>query len=66
MSSEGLRKRVPVVDEGNMKVIGDKRRNEADSHPGGEVKHGAGNQVLRVVLLALYFLGSCLRYFVLQ
>ena len=62
MASRGLRKRGAMVNEASFKAMGDKSSGDGDPHAHGDVKHGAGNQILRVVLLALYFLGSCARF----
>lgn len=63
MATEGLRQRVVDAVDGETKgVISSKQEMDKKAHPAGAAKHGALEQALRIVLLVLYFIGSCVRY----
>lgn len=55
METEGIRQR-PVKTEGDALQPAPPQVNE---HPGGDVRYGPVQQVVRVVTLNLYFLGCC-------
>ena len=61
MAANGLKHRHPPV---SVKLEYENRTEakieNGELHPGGPIKHGTYSQALRMVLLAVYFLGSCI------
>ena len=35
---------------------------EKAGHPGGDIKHGGATQILRLLLVIVYFMSSCFSY----
>ena len=65
MTTEGLKQRhppssVPVIQKLRTERLG--QSTEGTPHPGGEIKHGAFQQGLRMFLFAVYFIGSILAW----
>ena len=63
MTTEGLKQRQPPATVPVIKKLREERLGkptEDIAHPGGEIKHGALQQALRMFLLAVYFFGSIL------
>lgn len=58
METETLRQRKPV--QGKEAIDQDVGGNAVTEHPGGDVKHGGAKQLLRFLLVAIYFISSCI------
>jgi hypothetical protein len=58
METETLRQRKPV--QGKQGIDQDVGGTAVTEHPGGDVKHGGPKQLLRLLLVAVYFISSCI------
>lgn len=57
MANDVLRQRQKTV---QAEILSDGGEKSVERHPGGEVKHGGGIQLLRLLLFMVYNLGSCI------
>jgi lysocardiolipin and lysophospholipid acyltransferase len=62
MTTDHLRQRhgLATAEVPDDKLTTEKSKPESTQHPGGEIKHGAWQQALRMFLFAVYFNGSIL------
>ena len=56
MANEVLRQRQKT---GRAETVSDGGEKSVEGHPGGDVKHGGGIQLLRLLLFMVYNMGSC-------